>query len=68
MNDEGLRSQKAIAFIQTKCSRTRLEEEKYSIVCKSPREATEFLKGAKFSESSLKIYVMKYLGDQKWTK
>jgi len=68
MNDEGLRSPKAIAFIQTRCSRIRLEAEKYSTVRKSPREGTEFLKGAKFSESSLKIYVMKYLGDRKWIK
>ena len=67
---EGLRSPKAITFIRAKFSRNRdkLGPEKYSALRASPKRVTEFLKAINRLEHSLKVRLMKYLGDQKWIK
>jgi len=67
--DEGLRSPKAIAFIQSKCSRNRnrLKTKNYSTARKS-LPATEFFNKTNRVENRLNVPVMKKLGDKKWIK
>jgi hypothetical protein len=67
--NEGLRSPKAIAFIQSKCSRNsnRLRTKTYSIVRTSPK-ATEFFNKTNRVENRLNVPLMKNLGDKIWIK
>jgi hypothetical protein len=67
--DEGLRSPKAIAFIQRNCSRKqRLKKKTYSTVRFALKKANEILKKPNQTDSSLKVPLMKNLGDKTWIK
>ncbi|XES77025.1 MAG: hypothetical protein ACBZ72_12745 [Candidatus Bathyarchaeia archaeon] len=70
--DEGLRSSKAIAFIQRKYSQnpTRLRPKSYFTVRISlTLKATELLNATKNRVANrLKVKLMKNLGDQNWIK
>jgi hypothetical protein len=69
VQDEGLRSYKAIAFISSKAY-MRLNAKTYSELHMSPQRKTViFPKNIKFSvATALDVTLMKKLGDEKWKK
>jgi len=68
--NEGLHSQKAIAFIQNKSSRNlkRLKDKTYSTIRKALRKVTQLLETKNDAENRLNVLLMKNLGDLKWIK
>jgi len=70
VNDEGLRSRKAIAFIPAKSNpkNVRVNTKTYSTVRKVPQDSKRFSKQECFVESGLNDSLNKNLGDKEWKK
>jgi len=70
VNDEGLRSRKAIAFIPAKSNpkNVRVNTKTYSTVRTVPQQETDFSKQECFVELGLKVSLNKNLGDKEWKK
>ena len=67
---EGLHSPKAIAFIQSNCSRDNnpLRSKTYSALRVTLKKVTKILKTTTSTENMLNVRLTKDLGDLKWTK
>jgi len=70
VNDEGLRSRKAIAFIPDKGNpkNVRVNTKTYSTARKVPQGSKRFSKQECFVELRLKVSLNKNLGDKEWKK
>jgi hypothetical protein len=70
VNDEGLRSRKAIAFIPDKSNpkNARLDTKTYSTVRKVPQDTDRFSKQENCVELGLNVSLNKKLGDEEWKK
>jgi hypothetical protein len=69
VQDEGLRSYKAIAFISSKAY-MRLDAKTYSELCMPPQRKTAiFPKDNKFRlATALDVVLIRKIGDKKWKK